>query len=489
MQETRQKFYELADALLRENGLLANRTGWIQLRQLVHDAHPDCFAADRHSLVYSLLLVLLSTPEKSTERTGKLATLIESACRAPLEEQFIDLLKQLAGDELTVTLLPQIYCADSRGSVAVYLAARTGLHIDAEAFQYFLTARSWEQTDLINLAFLVRPADQLKVSTILEQGATNDGSALNRETFTEFRHILFGQLPHTPLLPDTATIAAPVVIPALAIAEAPDPVAQPDSGSEILPDKPMRQTVHGARTKSPPSADAKHKEAPSAFITAFKKLIETNQSALFVLFLLTTIFLLATGISKWLTSDTVTRSGLPENAGKLPSHWTDATTREKITERHLAADKDYRMGELYLTRDRYSEALILFEDALATRPDHKLALYRAGYCRLHIKDYEGARTALEKALSIDPAIRHANLLLARTAAAQLDNRRAEQHFNRELELAKDPSVAEEYANFLHDTGKKAEAETLINTYQALYPDRILILTRKPANAAEKEQRQ
>ncbi|KAF1079449.1 MAG: hypothetical protein GQF41_4201 [Candidatus Rifleibacterium amylolyticum] len=466
MQETRQQFYELADSLLRESGLLANRPTWINLRQLIHDASSESLQADCDTLTHTLLLALLSTSEKSAERTGKLGSVIESACRSPLEESFIELLKQLSSDDLTTTLLPQIYCSDKRGSIAVYLAARVGIFIDPEAFQYFLTARPWEQTDLINLAFLVRPAEQLKVSTILEQAAANEGSAINRESFTEFRHILFGQLPQKPLLPDTATIAAPYVyqppqnkeslnLPALEDQNAVLELQTEDEKSEYKD----RSPISAARTKTTPIGNTR-KPATESGLSSLLKLIETHQAALFALFLITTIFLMATGISKWFLSDSETRGKPPANAGKLPTYWTDSATREKITERYLAADKDYRMGELYLTRDRYSEALILFEDALNIRPDHTQALYRIGYCRLHIKDYAGAKTALEKALSLDPKFRHANLMLARAAAAQSDNKTAENHFNRELELAKDPSVAEEYANFLHNTGKKTRLKNL-----------------------------
>ena len=499
MQETRQKFYELADTLMREIGLLANRPTWINLRQLIHATSSESLQSDCDTLTHTLLLALLSTSEKSAERTQKLGSVIESACRSPLEESFIELLKQLSSDDLTTTLLPQIYCPDKRGSIAVYLAARVGLFIDPEAFQYFLTARPWEQTDLINLAFLVRPAEQLKVSTILEQATSNEGSAINRESFTEFRHILFGQLPQKPLLPDSATIAAPFIFQPqqndsanaadlnLPVQAPHDAVLKPQIEAEERQNKD-HSPIYAPKAKLSPIGNTK-KQPTESVLASMLKLIEKHQAALFALFLITTIFLLATGISKWFLSDSETRGTPPANAGKLPTFWTDSATREKITERYLAADKDYRMGELYLTRDRYSEALILFEDALNIRPDHTQALYRIGYCRLHIKDYAGAKTALEKALNLDPKFRHDNLMLARAAAAQSDNKTAENHFNRELELAKDPSVAEEYANFLHDTGRKNEAEELITRYQALYPDRIIVLSSKPAKPEKEEQRQ
>ncbi|OGK10879.1 MAG: hypothetical protein A2W80_05160 [Candidatus Riflebacteria bacterium GWC2_50_8] len=242
------------------------------------------------------------------------------------------------------------------------------------------------------------------------------------------------------------------------------------------------------RQKSAPVAsqpDRSLLEFPPALIN----LVESNRAALMILFVMTTLALLATGFSSWMMSDSVPSAYARSASGRIPKHWTDSATKEQITQRYLAADKDYRMGELYLTRDRYSEALILFEDALAVRPDHLQALYRAGYCRLNIKDYAGARVSLEKALTINPTYRHANLLLARIAAAQQDARRAENHFKRELALDKDPAIAVEYANFLQDSGREKEAKAIISQYQALYPDRILVLSQKPVSSENKEQRQ
>ena len=133
MQETKQKFYELADVLLRESGLLANRPTWIKLRQLVHDAPPDFLESDCRSRTFSILLILLRTYEKSAERTKKLAVIIESACKTAPDEAFINILTHLSPDDLTITLLPQIYCSDSRGSIAIWPFVQFARPGDAEA--------------------------------------------------------------------------------------------------------------------------------------------------------------------------------------------------------------------------------------------------------------------------------------------------------------------------------------------------------------------
>lgn len=503
MQETRHKFYELTDRLLSEKGLLANRPTWIKLRQFIQDSGPETLATYSRSHTDRLLLVLLTTPEKSAQRKKELEKLMDAACNQPPDSMFIELLKQLAPDDLVVTLLPQIYCDDSRGTVAVYLAAKAGLLIEPESFQYFLTARTWEQTDLINLAMLVRPAEHFEVSAILEKAAANATSPMTCETFTEFRHILLGSPPEHPLIPDicavtinkqTVTREPSIVEPSTdnltSAKEAPadeqptQAAKEPDSQIQpVLPRQQVDSHLRGRPTSKNQIADNTNLIAQS------KSLIENNQGPLIFLFTITTLVILATSLSKWVVSEKHSPLQQRVDAERLPPHWTDSASNETITERYLAADKDYRMGELYLTRDRYSEALILFEDALAIRPEHTQALYRVGYCRLHIKDYAGAKAALEKALKLDPRFRHANLMLARAAFAQSDNQNAEIHFKNELELADDPAVAEEYANFLHNIGRENEAQQLIDRYQAMYPDRLLILTRKPDSTDSQEQRQ
>lgn len=484
MQETKHKFYELANTLLQESGLLANRPTWIKLRQLVQDAPSDFLQADCQSDTYALLLALLKTPDRSSERIAMLESVIESAISKAPEESFIQLLKLLSSDDLAKSLLPCIYRTDFRGSTAVYLAARVMLHLAPEAFQYFLCARLWQQTDLINLSFLVRSGDTQKVCTLLEQAAETEQSVVNKEAFTEFRHILLNQDAHRLLIPDVEPQATSIA----AQRETETVDAPPKTDKPADSNKPPTPLLRPDRPKSAPVSLQQNKsllQLPPTLIN----LIESNRTALMVLFVMTTLALLATGFSSWMMSDSAQPVYARSASGRVPKYWTDSATKEQITQRYLAADKDYRMGELYLTRDRYSEALILFEDALAVRPDHLQALYRVGYCRLNIKDYAGARESLEKALTINPAFRHANLLLARIAAAQQDTRLAESHFKRELALDKDPSIAVEYANFLQDSGRENEAKAIISQYQAMYPDRILVLSQKPADTENKEQRQ
>ncbi|PKL39356.1 MAG: hypothetical protein CVV41_21200 [Candidatus Riflebacteria bacterium HGW-Riflebacteria-1] len=509
MQETKHKFYELADALLHEAGLLANRPTWIKLRQLVHDAPPDFLQSDCKSDTYAILLAVLKTPDRSAERVTLLGSVIESVISKVPDESLIQLLKLLASDDLSQSLLPCMYRPDFRGSTAVYLAARTSLHLTPEAFQYFLGARLWQQADLINLSFLVRPGDAQKVCALLKEAAASEQSVITKDAFTEFCQILASQEAHRSLTPDGETQSSATVATTAGItaeqpehtepAQASEPVRSADQAEAAMPAEAKQANDKPAETSRKPAPRYQPDRRKSAAVAArpeksflppsLVNLVESNRTAFLILFVMTTLALIATGISSWMISDTAPAVYARVAPDRAPKYWTDSATREQITQKYLAADKDYRMGELYLTRDRYSEALILFEDALSTRPDHLPALYRVGYCRFNIKDYPGARTSLEKALKIDSAYRHANLLLAKIAAAQKNNQLAEHHFKRELELDKDPAIAIEYANFLHGSGKENEAKAIISEYQALYPDRIFVLSKTATDAENKEQRQ
>ena len=503
MQETKHKFYELADALLQEAGLLANRPTWIKLRQLVHDAPPDFLHSDCKSDTYAILLAVLKTPDRSAERVTLLGSVIESIISKVPDESLIQLLKLLASDDLSQSLLPCMYRPDFRGSTAVYLAARTSLRLTPEAFQYFLGARLWQQADLINLSFLVRPGDARKVCELLKDAAASEQSVITKDAFTEFCQILASQEAHRLLTPDVETqSSATVTTTADITAKQPEPAQASEPVSSADPARPAEaRPANDKPAETSPTASFRHQpdRRKSASVAArpekgflppsLVNLVEANRTAFLILFVMTTLALIATGISSWMISDSAPAVYTKVASGRIPKLWTDSATREQITQKYLAADKDYRMGELYLTRDRYSEALILFEDALSTRPDHLPALYRVGYCRFNIKDYPGARTSLEKALKINSAYRHANLLLAKIAVAQKNNQLAEHHFKRELELDKDPAIAIEYANFLHGSGKENEAKAIISEYQALYPDRIFVLSKTAADAENKEQRQ
>jgi tetratricopeptide (TPR) repeat protein len=134
------------------------------------------------------------------------------------------------------------------------------------------------------------------------------------------------------------------------------------------------------------------------------------------------------------------------------------------------------MGELFLTREKYSEAVILFEDALSVYPQHIKAQFRVGFCRLNLGDYDRAEAAFSKTLKIDKKFKQANLFLARTAIAQNQEEKARNYYEQELKVNKNLQVAIEFAQFLKETGNIEEAEAILKEFQELYPEKGYITT-------------
>jgi len=165
----------------------------------------------------------------------------------------------------------------------------------------------------------------------------------------------------------------------------------------------------------------------------------------------------------------------PGTTGRAPNQWVDAVSQRPVTAKYLAADKDFRMGELFLTRDKFAEALKLFEDALAIEPEHLHALVRSGYCRMQLGDNKKAAEIFKRALSVDAGISGVNLYLARIHLAANDNTAAEKHFRAEFKLSADLTSGMELANFLNRAGKQNEAMELIAELQEKHPGKMLVL--------------
>lgn len=166
----------------------------------------------------------------------------------------------------------------------------------------------------------------------------------------------------------------------------------------------------------------------------------------------------------------------PPRNRKAPDSWVDATSQKVITEKFLAADKDYRMGELYLTRDKFIEAISLFQDALSLDPGHDMARLRLGFCRMRLGQFDQAIPELNRLIKSDAQIKLANLYLAQIAVQNNDLQLAEKHYAAEIEINKDLSVGLEYAGFLQRTGQSGKAEMVLDELRKYYPDRTLIVT-------------
>lgn len=159
----------------------------------------------------------------------------------------------------------------------------------------------------------------------------------------------------------------------------------------------------------------------------------------------------------------------------MPDYWVDAVTNQKITPKYIDADVDYRMGELYLSRNLYNEAIKCFSEALRTEPNHIIAKLRWGYAELLQGNYFVAKKLLKEVLSADSKMKNVNLYLARTASGEKDFKSAKDYYRTEYRNYNSLDVGMEYANFLASIGEQDEAMEFLSVLQEKFPDKMLIL--------------
>ncbi len=172
-------------------------------------------------------------------------------------------------------------------------------------------------------------------------------------------------------------------------------------------------------------------------------------------------------------TDTIVKA--PPKEGKIPDFWVDAITNTKLTPQYIAADVDYRMGELYLARNVFSEAIKFFSDACAKEPKHYIAKMRWGYAELVQGNYFASKKLFKEVYTADPKIQNLNLYLARNYALENDSKSAIKHYKEEYKNHNELSSAMELANYLAYIGKQNDAMDMIATLQEKYPGKMLIL--------------
>ncbi len=169
----------------------------------------------------------------------------------------------------------------------------------------------------------------------------------------------------------------------------------------------------------------------------------------------------------YLSSDTGLESAetsvIPQAPAKAPRFWTDAVTKRKVTREFLAADNDFQMGEMFLVREQYGDALSLFRDALHRDAEHVAAQFRIGCCLFSLDDHKGAAQAFRKSLEMQPGLPQANLFLARIAVAAQEWDKAIACYQKEFDLSGDVAIALEYAGTLRKLGRFPEAITLLSS--------------------------
>ncbi len=508
MKQKLEEFSRRATALLTEPGLLEKRPSWVAVKAGATSLAPFAEPALIELLPDHALIFILALTTAGAKRDALLKALLKRILSEMPSDGFIRLLSKFSQAELKDNLLPYIYETGNRGSVACYLAAKLRVTLGPEAFQYFLKARTWHQSDLMNLALLVKPEENTALCAHLELIIPSIEPKTAQESFSEFRYILFNHLAAEPSLPEITAVADSSTSQARAAKTSPIK-AKPDVESKpAVTSKPVIQPATTAGANQ--AAQTTHVPAPE------KPLISQNPAAAMpvssestvvnvhmaipenlrkVILPIGGIILAMTGgilYFTWYYSEPLpTPVAAPRNT-RAPQQWVDAITQRPVTAKYLSADKDYRMGELFLTRDKFSEALKLFEDALAIDPEHIQALVRSGYCRMQLGDNKNAADIFRKALSKQPAVESVNLYLARICVAENKPDQAEKYLRAEYSLRSDLTVGMELANFLARQGNQNEAMELISALQEKHPGKMLVLApeaKSGENTAEEGQRQ
>ena len=518
------EFTRRATALLNEPGILEKRPAW----QIVK-AGAISLAPVAENAVTSLepeiaLIFLLASTFTGSKRDSLLKSLFGAAMTRLPSDNFIRLMSKFSQAELKDNLLPFVYESGPRGSVACFVAARLKVTLATEAFQYFLSARAWSPTDLMNLSLLVKPEEASALCSHLEKFVPANDSKVLRDNINEFRYAVQNHLAHEPMLPEIADgeTSPPPSAPARAGEPMRPPQPAPVTAKPLAPISQSTPSVSApiqtnrAETAAKPNLSQKIPEALPTEVPAEKSegpgrpaqsqpqsqaqakpksdsldvalhIPESIRRLLLPVGL--TMLFLTLGIiySTWYFSDPeVMTSTTPATAGRAPSQWVDAVSQRPVTAKYLAADKDFRMGELFLTRDKFAEALKLFEDALAAEPAHLQALVRSGYCRMQLGDNKKAAEIFRRALSADAGLSSVNLYLGRIHLAAKDNAAAEKHFRAEFKLSADLTSGMELANFLNRAGKQNEAMELIAELQEKHPGKMLVLA--PTGSENKPER-
>jgi hypothetical protein len=448
------------------------REQWPTLLRIANNLPPA------HQLLKNLSstnLVLLSYAQNENDfkqLQKELELVFDYIFQFSINLKILTILKIIPDDLLKNVIFPFLYQADFRGKNSCYLAAKLNLKINPDAFIHFLASRNWQQSELINLYFLIPNESKNKIIQLLEDKLKNpDITDGLKETINEFRFILFNCPNSEPLIPDTP---APLKIEPVQEAKFRSVYTSATSeGSNVTKNEKQTNKITSENSFKNSRQNSLKK------YNSYKNNIENDSKEEFPLTALigiffTTLFILFFIYNSY--SDIEPRSISKKHSGKIPDFWIDAVSQEKITPEFLKADKDYRMGELFLTREKYSEAVILFEDALSVYPQHIKAQFRVGFCRLNLGDYDRAEAAFSKTLKIDKKFKQANLFLARTAIAQNQEEKARNYYEQELKVNKNLQVAIEFAQFLKETGNIEEAEAILKEFQELYPEKGYITT-------------
>ncbi|MEW6710745.1 MAG: tetratricopeptide repeat protein [Candidatus Riflebacteria bacterium] len=449
-----ENYLNASKQLIEESGQLSLRPGWVRCRQFANQLQISQETLQILPAYSSVLFCIIKTDESSLGRIDLLKQIFSRFLRQIPDHHFLGMLAFVPIPDLEKALLPFIYETGNLGKVACYVAAQLKVCVSPEAFEYFLKSRRWSNTDLVNLALLARKNETSIICSRLEELMKRADSGVHRENIEELRYILFDRNPETPLVPDVNS----------------------DEKPESVEKRPSESNAE--KSTSMGNKDG----VPLNF--SQEKVREILQKPIFALSALIFSTLLLIASFSFTPAHDSPEKVIRKNR-KKPEFWVDIVTQQQVSEKFIAADKDYRMGELFLTRDRFSEAASLFQDALSVDPSHPMARLRLGYCRMLQGENGQAETDFKKTLQIAPDIRLANYYLALIAAKKGNIKLADEHYAAEIHVNKDLSIALEYAGFLQEKGMNDKSEKVLDEFRKIFPDRTLVVQTTPKKPEER----
>lgn len=426
----------------------------------------------------ALLVILPLTTDHPENRQPLLQHALLEGVQAPCGKILGSLLF-FPSDEVRQSLLPLLQEPDPASSRALYLMARAGLTLVPKMITEILLIRPWESFDIANLGCLSIPDDRSFLETKLKKEppvpTPEDFYHGNRDRM--LAALREGGI-RTPVSPDS--FGASVLKPSDVSRS-----GMPGSGSQktdaaTAPRQPLTSGIPAPSAESAhePSAQQKSKgieESRFASRNASEMSPEPKRvpgiSGKLVIGVVGGAFLgfIVAVVSLNQQMSPPEPEVLLTPSKEAPHFYTDAVSGQVVTREFLAADSDYQMGELFLTRGEYGPALSLFRDALARYPKHAAAQFREGVCLMSLKDFASARVSIQKALSMQSDLPMAHSYLGRMDAEEHQWDKALTHFQSEFNLRKDLGTGIEFTKVLLRLGRFPEAREVAAFLDQKYP--------------------
>lgn len=376
------------------------------------------------------------------------AAFLQRACTAALQAppaQLLDTLNLFPKELVLSGFGPALLSPAPLGPLAAAVLAGLGITIAPGDIPIVLAASTGSAEVLEHLSRLV-PQDHVD-SVIQDIDAQLDAS---KPGIADLRDAFIRLLKENPGRP----------LPSSDAAQAPRP---PSPGQPSRPEESMAQAqarLAGLRPKGDRSLETDN-DIISDDISNSIHGVDRNFLAGIIAIALCIPLVLYLSSDTW--QESAETSALSQAPAKAPRFWTDAVTKRKVTREFLAADNDFQMGEMFLIREQYGDALSLFRDALHRDPEHVAAQFRIGCCLFSLNDHKGAAQAFRKSLEMQPGIPQANLFLARIAVTAQEWEKAVACYQQEFDLSGDVAIALEYAGLLRKLGRFPEAITLLSS--------------------------